>query len=87
MSEEKRIDRIERVCDQNTVEFGELRLKMTEALSQTMIDNAKTREDNARTREALHQGFSSLSRWVLAASAAGGLVAGLVGFIAIILGK
>ncbi|WP_025771087.1 hypothetical protein [Thioalkalivibrio sp. HK1] len=84
MSEEKRIDRLEKVCDQNTKEIGELRLIMTETLSKIMIDNAET-------RETLHKGFSKLSRdnailsrWLIAASAVGGAVAGI---IAILFGK
>ncbi len=51
MSDEKRIDRIERLVEENAKGIVELRLTVAENFSKALVDNAKDREDNAKARK------------------------------------
>ncbi len=77
MSEEKRIDRIERLVEENAKGIVELRLTVAENFSKALADNAEAREkmlvdnaetrerirvDNAEAREAIHKVLSKISQ-------------------------
>ncbi len=53
MSDEKRIDRIERLVEENAKGIVELRRMVTERFSKSLVDNAKAREDDAKAWEKM----------------------------------
>ncbi len=85
MSDEKRIDRIERMVEENTKGMAELRLMraedrvmMEEPQSMMTEALAKIHSDNAQTREKICRENARIPWIIIAGYAIGGTVAGLI---------